>query len=255
MKKKSRFVLGMIAGIVVLLIFLCVPTFHKSPGPPSKESLPKPEPAPPSPSWPDPGSTIGKGEAPPPPSDSLAAVDRILVRMPFGSIAFNTPRSMNLYSKALIQLLLDIKTPIEELKQYVKAEGEKAGERIRVSNRMAARLTGPNFAITAITQETQAVSGAEMTEWKWEIKPKNAGSQFLHLTLSAILNVEGADTPRTIRTFDKIIEVEVTWNQKVTGFIRKNWQWLWAAVLVPIAGWLWKKKKWRIKRNDNKNES
>jgi hypothetical protein len=185
----------------------------------------------------------------------MAAVDRILERMPFGSIAFNTPKSMNLYSKALIQLLLDIKTPIEELKRYVKAEGEKAGARIRISNRMEARLSGLNFAITAITQETQAVSGAEVTEWKWEINPKSAGSQFLHLTLSAILNVEGAYTPRTIRTFDKVIEVEVTWKQKVSSFVRKNWQWFWAAILVPIVGWMWKKRRSRTKRSNNKNDS
>jgi hypothetical protein len=25
----------------------------------------------------------------------------------------------------------------------------------------------------------------------------------------------------------------------VSGFIQKNWQWLWAAIVVPIAGYLW----------------
>lgn len=187
--------------------------------------------------------------------DTLAAVDRILERMELGNIAFNTPKSMNLYDTAVIQLLLGVETSIEELKRLVEAEGEKAGASIRVSNRMEARLSGPNFSITAITPEMQAVSRAGVTNWKWEIKPKSTGRQFLHLTLSAILSVEGATTPRTIRTFDKVIEVQVKWNQKVTRFIANNWQWLWAVILAPIAGWLWKRRKSKAKRSSNKNDS
>ncbi|MFH1625506.1 MAG: hypothetical protein ABID54_10195 [Pseudomonadota bacterium] len=188
------------------------------------------------------------GEPAAPVPGPLAAVDRILERMELGNIAFNTPKSMNLNNTAVIQLLLGVETPIEELKRLVEAEGEKVGEKIRISNRMEARLSGPNFAITAITPETQAVSRTEVTEWKWEIKPRITGRHFLHLTLSAILSVESAATPRTIRTFDKVIEVEITWNQKVTGFIGKNWQWLWATIVAPIAGWLWKRRRSRAKQ-------
>jgi hypothetical protein len=108
---------------------------------------------------------------------------------------------------------------------------------------MEARLSGPNFAITAITPEIQAVSRSEITEWKWEVKPSSDGRHYLHLTLSALLRVDGTPTPRAIRTFDKVIEVEVEWHQRVGSFFEKNWQWLWAAILVPVVGWLWKRKK------------
>lgn len=134
----------------------------------------------------------------------------------------------------------------------VEAEGEKEGARIRVSDRMEARLSGPNFAITAITPEIQAVSRNDVTEWKWEVKPSNDGRQYLHLTLSALLSVDGTSTPRAIRTFDKVIEVEIGWHQRVGSFFEKNWQWLWAAVLVPIVGWLWKRK---IGSKPNANQS
>jgi hypothetical protein len=30
---------------------------------------------------------------------------------------------------------------------------------------------GPNFAITQVTPEQQAVTQGEVTEWKWEVKP------------------------------------------------------------------------------------
>jgi hypothetical protein len=125
----------------------------------------------------------------------------------------------------------------------IEAAGEKEGARMRVSDRIEARLSGPNFAITAIAPEIQAVSRSDITEWKWEVKPGSDGHHYLHLTLSALLSVDGASTPRPIRTFDKVIEVEVAWHQRVGSFFEKNWQWLWAAVLVPIVGWLWKRKK------------
>ena len=194
------------------------------------------------------------GHAPPPPKadESLApkgeirqidAVDSILGKLEFGNIAFNAPKTMNLHATAVIQLLLGLEKPIDELKQMIEAAGEKEGERIHVSGRMEARLSGPNFAITAITPEIQAVSRNNVTEWKWEVKPSSAGDNYLHLTLSALLNVDGESTPREIRTFDKDIQVDVTWSQRVGSFFETNWQWLWAVILVPIAGWLWNKKK------------
>lgn len=183
---------------------------------------------------------------PPPtklPHDPIAAIDRMLENMDFGNIAFNAPNSMNLYDTSVIQLKLSLATPIDELKLMIEAEGAKEGARIRVSDRMEARLSGSNFAITAITPETQAVSGFDVTEWKWEIKPASEGRHRLHLTLSALLIVEGTSTPRAIRTFDKVIEVEVKWHQRAGSFFKKNWQWLWAALLIPIAGWLWKRRR------------
>ena len=181
----------------------------------------------------------------PPPDDRLSAVDRILQNLELGNIAFNAPQTINLRETAVIQLMLSLATPTEELKQMIEAAGEKEGAQIRVSDRMEARLSGPNFAITAITPELQAVSRIDITEWKWEVKPSSHGRHNLHLTVSALLNVDGASTPRVIRTFDKMLEVEVAWHQRVGSFVEENWQWLWAAILVPLVGWLWKRKSGR----------
>jgi hypothetical protein len=108
---------------------------------------------------------------------------------------------------------------------------------------MEARLTGLDFAITAIMPETTAVSRRESTEWRWKVRPLSAGPHSLHLTLSVILDVNGVPTPRVIRTFDRYIKVDVTWGQRLDLFFERNWQWLWATVLVPIVGWLLRNRK------------
>ncbi len=171
------------------------------------------------------------------------SVDRLLDRMEFGAIAFNVPANININDTSQIQLLLSLSETVDKLKRLIVREGMKVGATIRVSNRMEARLSGYMFQITAITPEIQAVSKNRNTQWKWEIHPKKEGKHRLHLTLTALLEIDGHSTPRTIRAFDKEIEITVTRTQKFIGFITGNWQWLWAAIFVPIVGWFWKRKK------------
>lgn len=163
--------------------------------------------------------------------------------MSWASIAFNTPQKINLKETSQIQLLLSLQRPMDKLREEIAAAGEREGARIRVSNRMEARLSGPNFRINAITPEEQAVGSIGTVEWKWEINPTATGRHSLHLTLTALFNVDGAASRRAIRTFDKTIDVEVTAGQWASDFFENNWQWLWAAILLPIAGWTWKRWK------------
>lgn len=203
---------------------------------PPAEEIPRPEPDRPlalPPTTPMPGA----------PRDRIQSIDRLLEQMDVGRIAFNAPDSINVNDTAIIHLVLGVSQEMEELKQRIEAEGDRVGDDVRVSDRMEARLTGPSFAITAITPELQAVSQTQITEWRWEVEPQRVGSYSLHLTLSAIISLDGTSVPRAIRTFDKVIEVEVTWPQRVSSFVGNNWQWLWAAVLVPLAGWFWRNKK------------
>ncbi|MFT7224391.1 MAG: hypothetical protein ACI82Z_001948 [Cellvibrionaceae bacterium] len=178
--------------------------------------------------------------APPLPSNN---VDNLLNEMEFATIAFNAPATINIDDRPQIQLILSLSETVDVIKQSIIEEGERIGATIKVSNRMEAHLSGYMFQISAITPETQAVSKSQRTEWKWEIYPKEEGQHRLHLTLTALLEIDGHSTPRAIRTFSKIIEVNVTATQKFGMFFKNNWQWLWAAILIPVAGWLWKRRK------------
>ena len=125
----------------------------------------------------------------------------------------------------------------------ISEKGKRVGSTVRVTDRMEAYLSGFMFHITPITPDIQAVSKKEQTEWKWEIHPKKEGEHKLHLTVTALLEVNGKNTPRTIITFDRTIIVNVTTTQKISSFVKDNWEWFWAATLVPVGGWLWKNRK------------
>jgi ATP-dependent Zn protease len=105
-----------------------------------------------------------------------------------------------------------------------------------------ARITGQDFDIEANSPEVQSISYKEPTEWTWDISPTESGKKQLHLTITALFKVEGEEATRQIESFDRTISVNVTWNQRLSGFISTNWQWLWTAILVPIVVYLWKRR-------------
>lgn len=182
------------------------------------------------------------------PPDPFAAVDELLQELELGTIAFTVPRSLNLRETAMVQLVLSLNLTVDELSGMIESAAPVESAAVRVSDRMQARLSGANFSISAITPETQAVSRGEPTQWRWEARPLAEGTHSLHLTLSALLRVDGESTARTIRTFDREIEVKVTVPQRLGGFLRENWEWLWTALLVPVGGWIWRRVR-RGRRN------
>ncbi|MGH9351039.1 MAG: hypothetical protein ACRD2G_02590 [Terriglobia bacterium] len=183
------------------------------------------------------------------PSVDFGAIDRALQSLPKGHIVFNAPGAMILESSYEIYLLLSPQESIQSLqqslRQQIQGQQNLEGVTIDIAPEMEARLTGEDFTVTAVTPETQAVSGQGETEWRWYVKPLKAGTAELHLTLSAILQVNGSSMPRSIQTFDRRIPVQVTWNQRISGFVSGHWDWLWTVIIIPIGAWLWGKKRKR----------
>ena len=253
----------LVAGIVLLLLSIAGQLAGRIAVPPERQRwaaiigsvllvtglalqvFPAPRPSLPSPSIPgDPPTKTPPSSAQLPPkltSRQLAAIDEILVTLPLASIAFNAPTTLRLGDSTVIHLLLSMRHSIEQLQAMIVAAGEREGASIRVSPQMEARLSGLGFKIEAITQETQAVSEQDTTEWRWEIEATRLGTQYLHLSLSALLYVADDQMPRTIRTFQRTIEVtEVVepWSQKLAQFVKDHWQWLWTSILIPIVLWI-----------------
>lgn len=119
--------------------------------------------------------------------------------------------------------------------------------KIRISDRMEAQLVGENLSVRAITPEIQAVVSTVPTRWAWTVVPTSSGSASLHVTLSARIDVNGHDTPLVLRTFDRYIEVNVSVTQHVALFVGNHWQWLWATLVVPAFGFVWNRRRKRLR--------
>ncbi len=178
------------------------------------------------------------------PQASEKEMDDFMDQLDEANIAFNTPLTLNINDVAEIELLLDLKKSIRALSTMIVEPGTVEGATVQVSKTMQAELKSSGFTIVAITPITQAVSQKETTRWKWEIKPLHKGNNNLHLSLTAIVDVgDGEPTQRSIRTFEKNIEVKVRAVQSVGTFMENNWQWLWTTLLVPLLGYFWNKRK------------
>ena len=170
-------------------------------------------------------------------------IDRVIEALPAANAAFNAPSTLRLEEPAVIQLLLSGRRSISRLQEQITALGRREGARIKASDAMEANLAGTGFKIEAITPAVQPVSGAGVTEWKWEVEPTRAGTRRLHLTLSAILDLEGKESLYTVRTFERTLEVRVPLRERLSGFVGRNWQWLWTALLLPVGGWVLSRRR------------
>jgi hypothetical protein len=149
-------------------------------------------------------------------------IDRTIKGLPWANIAFNTPTTLSLGDTVVLQLLLSRHQPIRQLKAQLTEVGKKEGAKVQVSDEMEARLTGLGFRIAAITPERQRVTPNTTTEWEWEIEATETGTHRLHLTLSALIDVNGSSTPHTVQVFDRSLVVEVTWFHNAKQFVAHN---------------------------------
>lgn len=179
------------------------------------------------------------------PSTAVELVDQGLRELDWGSIAFNAAPTMRYAQPQSVELLLSPSLSATDLEAQLQQSVGAESEQIRISNRMEAQLTGSGFTIEALTPGLQAVTSQQVTRWEWEVTPTGQGRKELHLTLSAYIDLAGSDAPLVVRTYDREIQVDITVAQRVSGFLRNNWQWLWAAIVVPVAGFVWTLKKRR----------
>jgi hypothetical protein len=183
-------------------------------------------------------------------TNALEEVDATLKKLDLGDIAFKVPERLPLRQHATVVLLLSPTQSAAQLTATLRQEtaaGEKveSAERIQISGLMEAKLAGPAFEIRAITpEEPQMVSRTEPTEWKWDVTPKQPGQQSLHLTINAIVKFDGANHPRTIRSFDRTIQVEVPAGfPRVSGLAKQKWMIIALIALAIVAlGFL----SWRL---------
>ena len=84
----------------------------------------------------------------------------------------------------------------------------------QVSKTVEARLSGPGFAIKAMTPEQQTISPLTENTWRWSVTPLTAGNQELTFDIYAI--DDGPAVP--LRTFHNTVTVKVTGLNRAIAF-------------------------------------
>jgi hypothetical protein len=141
-----------------------------------------------------------------------SALDEVLGKLVAGNIAFNTPEHVRLGKPQIIEAKLAVSLSGDALIAQLNEAGKKEKARIQVADRMAATLSGgAAFDVSPSGPQQQLISHTQVTTWTWEVTAKQPGTQYLLLSVDAILTVDGKEGTRNINTFTRKIEVEVAW--------------------------------------------
>ena len=176
-------------------------------------------------------------------TNSFTLVDQEQAQLLLGQVAYNTPPSPKVDDMFTVQLLLDSRKTVDELKKSLTARGTPMGARVQLSDRMQATLTGAHFDIVPNDPPAQAVGSQRTVQWTWEVVPETDGVLTLYLTLSAVINVEGEPVPMVVQKFKKEIVVQVTDGQRLSRLVGNHWEWLLTTLAIPIGAWA--RRKWK----------
>ena len=114
-------------------------------------------------------------------------------------------------------------------------------QNIGVAPRMTVKLQGPDFSITALTADEQAITEQDFTTWEWAVKPLHSGRHDLYLSVGVTLRVDGQDAQKFYPVYDKQISVRVDRVYEAKSFAAANWQWLTATIVIPLLAIVWRK--------------
>jgi hypothetical protein len=126
--------------------------------------------------------------------------------------------------------------------QSLPGPGRVAISKLPVGTYMRANLGGAAFEAQLIGQELQPLPSDDVAEWAWKVKPLEAGTWTLRLTLY----VELGAAPLSNKTYDRRIEIRVAKATKPSLFHRVlNWSgWQPIAVGVLLAAITGYGKRW-----------
>jgi hypothetical protein len=175
------------------------------------------------------------------------AIDDYLSSLRQASFAYTVPKDVHLGENFAVAAGVSFDQSLSELKRNIESAGEAVGESIKAAPLMEATLIGSQGLAVSTTGEssTRALATNGAATWAWSVDAKERGPQVLTLSLAVVIATAG--NPRhSVGTVRRTVSVLVTPLERAQDFARKNWQWLWATLLVPISGFLF--NKWTRRR-------
>lgn len=174
---------------------------------------------------------------------TFSDVDKALSSLETATIVYNPPKKINIDESKVVKLGMSLKDDTVALARLIGGNEPISSAHVKVSPQMRATLTGSDFNIKDRANSTQVVGSGETTQWEWEITPKSPGTHTLNLSLTALVMLPDGMAQKSFQTFDKQIIVDVTLLQSAKQVFTANWQWAWGALLIPLVGWLWRRRK------------
>lgn len=247
-----------IASLALLYGTWLAPNIGGAPAPrlPPLAGAPSPVPAAPPPP-PREGSAAQAVPAPsaPPAGGEFADVDTALKNLVISRGEYVAPDAMEIGRPQPVTLELGPAQQVLDDISRLKSErgGQAGGGDVPTAPLMRAQLTGVGFDVDPKDGVDQWVSLASPTTWTWQVTPVDGEDWFprfstkraLNVALSAVLNIQGAEHPRVIKTWEKTITVAVGWPDwlhKAVDVGKDVW-WAWL-LLVAIAGYVLHRKPW-----------
>lgn len=180
------------------------------------------------------------------PTNPYSDTDKIIDKLPVAKAYFGIPPDMNIYENTEVYIFLNF-GDISNAKDVVPNLREEETESIKAAHKTQVILSSADFDIVESSPAIQAIKGSSYTVWSWIVTPKDSGIRNLIFTVSAVLDLAGKDTPTSLETYKKSIEVTITDTQKWWRFAKENLSWIWAPIL-GFFGFLSFVVKWLIKR-------
>jgi len=146
---------------------------------------------------------------------NYSSLDKLLEKLDYSNISFNSPDELFLNEEHPVILLVSNKLTKDDLFNKLDSILDNSVtdslefHKIKSSAILEAQLTGQSFSVTSGSPVRQPISDFDVTKWEWIIQPIVEGDKHLVLTVNAILNINGTETPYTIQTFRKKIKVNV----------------------------------------------
>lgn len=175
--------------------------------------------------------------------EQMAQIDSILKQTIAASIAYNKPESMNLDQTTTIELLLNPSMSPEALGTQVTEPGQVSSASIQITPRMKAVLIANDetaFIIKPIHDDPeQLISETETTRWSWLVTAKKSGPQRLTLIVYRLVEFDGQNYWREVKTYKADIDIQVTLLQRIESL---DWAWIVGIIVSAIAipaFWRW----------------
>jgi len=161
-----------------------------------------------------------------------------------GYVGFNVPGEMKQGEEQRITIRIATGSP-DKLGKDLAGEPAFKRDSLTVAPYMTVKLKAKDseaFEITAQSPEDQFVGSDTFTEWRFDVKPLKSGLQELDLMVGVRIKDAGSQEIRFEPSYDRKLNVKIDAVWVFARFVSKNWKWIIGTLLLPIVGYLIKRK-------------